>query len=241
MFIHDWAWKIVRWLPQGLGHRLAGLKHRLWWQRVARNYHVNYFEGYRDPGRCKLVDTIAAWAASTGLRVPKILEFGCSGGNNLKLMRERLPFPVTYCGVDLVPAAIQFAQSEFSGARFVLADDQAFPSLVPDLGHFDLFFAPGVFCYIPPERAGRLLVCAARCADYVLVCDLLSQFDAPAGQADRLFYHPYAALLRQAGLEILHCETSLTPGNPFGYFLARATPPRATVTPNGQPAPWAER
>jgi len=222
MLVKKTLWQLINLLPDKAVDQLAGLKHRYWWGHAGQSQHLRYFQGYRDSGHTALVDAIKSWLEQTGLGHPRILEFGCSGGNKYLLMREQLGRPFSYCGLDLLPEAIGFAKEQFPGVPFRVCDDLQLPFLLQELGHFDLFLAPAVLYYIPPERVLKLLQCAALAADYVLVCDDLRCMDGATGRNDGLFIHPFRAMCQKAGLEILVVQPSLHPGNRHGYFLARS-------------------
>jgi hypothetical protein len=58
--------------------------------------HLEYFEKYRD--RLPFIQAAKDLLDEKAVKVPKIIEFGCSGGNNLRLIRE-LRWPISYCGL----------------------------------------------------------------------------------------------------------------------------------------------
>jgi SAM-dependent methyltransferase len=208
---------LVRWLPEAANSVLA-LKHRRSW-RHDDDSHLQYHAQYAT--RSVLIEELRRWVGQGGAPV-RVLEFGCSGANNLRLMRERGLSDVEYCGLDINPNAIAFARRTYPGARFHVCDDLAFSALAPSLGRFDAFLAFAVLYYIPPERVLTLLKAARQSADTVLICDDLSHFDAAAGGNDGLFLHPWAALCREAGLEVVAGPVASTdPTNRHAYFVAR--------------------
>jgi SAM-dependent methyltransferase len=210
---------VVRWLPEATANSVLALKHRRNWRRDGGS-HLEYHAQYAT--RSVLIDELRNWLGQGGAQPPRVLEFGCSGANNLRLMRERGVSDVEYCGLDINPNAIAFARRIYPAARFHVCDDLAFGALAPSLGHFDAFLAFAVLYYIPPDRVLTLLKAARQSADTVLICDDLSLFDADAGGNDGLFLHPWAALCREAGLEVVAGPVASTdPSNRHGYFVAR--------------------
>jgi SAM-dependent methyltransferase len=206
-------------LPEGAADWLWAFKHRRTW-RGDGDSHLEYHAQYATRG--VLIDELQRWIGRGAARPARVLEFGCSGANNLRLMRERGMNDVEYCGLDINPNAIDFARRTYPGSRFEVCDDLGFAALAPSLGHFDAFLAFAVLYYIPPARVQALLRVASRSADTVLICDDLSRFEAPSGSNDGLFLHPWAALCRGAGLEVVVGPVpSADRTNRHGYFVAR--------------------
>ncbi len=153
---------------------------------------------------------------------PKIIEYGCSGANNLRLIKNLLP-NYAYCGVDINERAIDFARQQFPDDTFHVCDEDGFSKLVPQLGRYDVFLAFAVLYYIQPSKVQELLVKASHIASYVFICDDLTCFNLPVSRNDGLFLHPFSAMCREAGLEIIIGPIYFNePGNRHGYFIARS-------------------
>ena len=172
--------------------RLYAAKHRIWWKRNGGKWAMEH------SGRKDIVDALVLLCKTLHRDHVIILEFGCSAGSNSRLLRAALDIPVSYYGVDISESAIAMACRAYPESEFLVCDDLAFPKLARHLGHFDVFLAVGVFYYIPPERALALLVEASCLADYIVLCDDMSQFDGSTADIDGLFVHPYSALCREA-------------------------------------------
>lgn len=206
-------------LPVGLVDRLDALKHRLYWLSKGSKAHHTYFDSYRT--RSGVLEVLQLWLAEHPLPALRVLEFGCSGGNNLRLLREMMPMPVVYVGLDIQPSAIEFARKHFPHDEFVVGDDATLARRAASLGRFDVFLASGVLSYLPEARCQSVLAHAAQLAGLVLVCDELSCFDAEEGGNDGLFLHPYARMCGDAGLEIVVPPVASTTGHRYSTFLAK--------------------
>ncbi|HEY6044303.1 MAG TPA: hypothetical protein VIU43_05345, partial [Nitrosospira sp.] len=98
------------------------------------------------------------------------------------------------------------------------------PKLIPQLGHYDVFLALGVFYYINSPKVQEILINAAQIADYVVVLDELGCFNLPSGKNDGLFFHSFSAMCHKAGLEIIvEPVFSNGPQKTEGYFIARSS------------------
>ena len=215
---------VIQLLPKGAADSLLALRHRHTWRHDGHS-HVAYHRDYATRGA--LIDELQRWMRDSGRTGVRVLEFGCSGANNLRLMRER-GIDVDYVGLDINPHAIAFARRTHGGATFHVCDDVGFAALAPTLGSFDAFLAFAVLYYIAPAKVAPILRGAGRLADRVFVCDDLSRFDAE-GANDGLFLHPWRALCSEAGLEVERGPQHLGDAtNRHGLFVARA---RAAATP----------
>ncbi|MDP3420314.1 MAG: class I SAM-dependent methyltransferase [Thiobacillus sp.] len=212
--------KAIALLPSSVANRLHALKHRIYWLTKGGKAHHTYFDAYKT--RSEVLDVLRDWLAAHPQPALKVLEFGSSGGNNLLLLREMMPMPVEYVGMDIQPDAIAFAKTKFPDDVFMVGDDLALAEQAETLGKFDVFLASGVLSYIPQQRCQDVLAHAARLADLVLVCDELSRFDAADGDNDGLFLHPYAQMCREAGLEIVVPPVASKTGHRYSTFMARA-------------------
>lgn len=212
--------KSIALLPDGIADKLHAIKHRIYWLTKGGKAHHTYFDAYKT--RSEVLDVLRDWLASHPQPALKVLEFGSSGGNNLLLLREIMPMPVEYVDMDIQPDAIAFAKTKFPDDVFMVGDDLALAEQAETLGKFDVFLASGVLSYIPQQRCQDVLAHAARLADLVLVCDELSRFDAPDGDNDGLFLHPYAQMCREAGLEIVVPPVASKTGHRYSTFMARA-------------------
>jgi SAM-dependent methyltransferase len=221
---------MINLLPKRSADAILALKHRHTWRTDQRS-HLTYHEEYATRG--ELVNELQRWAPASGREHARVLEFGCSGANNLRLMRERGMGRVDYCGLDINAKAIDFARRTHPDARFHVCDDIGFARLAPQLGRFDGFLAFAVLYYIPAARVQSLLQTAAGIADHLFICDDLSRFDAEAGSSGGLFLHPWAAMCREVGLDIVHGPVqSNEAGNRHGFFVARSrsAPTRLSAT-----------
>jgi SAM-dependent methyltransferase len=200
--------------------RLHTLKHRLYWLTEGRKLYKRYFEDYRS--RAETIDQLCEWLSAHSRYELRVLELGCSGANNLRLMRELVPLPITYVGLDIQREAISFARRQFPDDDFVVGDDRDLPRLLQQRGPFDVFIASSVLSYLPEPRCRAVLAEVAPKADVVLVCDVLSRLDEPTGMNDGLFLHPYARLCDEVGLKIV--AKVLHPGNrQFSTFVGEFT------------------
>jgi len=207
---------LVEALPTSLAHRAHAVKHRLYWLTRGHRAHRVYFDQYRTRGPI-IQPVLDRWSGrSEPLRV---LEFGCSGGNNLRLLRERHTGPVEYLGLDIQREAVEFGRGQFSDARFEVADDRRLVSAETSWGRWDVFLASGVLSYIPEERAGAVLRSAARLADFIVICDELSRFDSNSGTNDGVFLHPYGLLCKESGLHVVQRPTQVEQHR-YGIFSA---------------------
>jgi hypothetical protein len=211
---------IVRTLPKEMSDFLFSLKHRTAWRKDNRS-HLLYQADYT--GREPVIIEIKKLMDDIGCDNPRIIEFGCSGANVLLLIKKHFPNHV-YCGVDLNENAIAFAREKFPDDTFYVCDDIGLPKLIPQLGHYDVFLALGVFYYINSPKVQEILINAAQIADYVVVLDELSCFNLPSGKNEGLFFHSFSAMCRKAGLEII-VEPVFTEGprKTEGYFIARSS------------------
>ena len=210
---------LIALLPPGIADRLHAIKHRVYWLTKGSKSHHDYFDAYRT--RSEVLEVLRRWLVTHPQSGLKVLEFGSSGGNNLLLLRECMPMPIEYVGIDIQPDAIAFAQEKFPGDRFMVGDDRALADQGAALGKFDVFLASGVLAYIPQQRCQAILTHAARVADLVLVCDDLSHFDRANGSNNGVFLHPYAQMCQDAGLEIVVAPVASSTGHRYSTFLAR--------------------
>lgn len=213
--------KAIGMLPTGMANRVHAIKHRVYWLTKGGNAHHTYFDAYKT--RSEVLDVLREWLVAHPQSSLRVFEFGSSGGNNLLLLREIMPVPVDYVGVDIQPDAIAFARKKFPDTMFMVGDDLALADQTAALGRFDVFLASGVLSYIPQTRCQAVLNRAGEMADLVLVCDELSRFDAADGDNDGLFLHPYARMCREAGLEIAVSPVVSRSGHRYSTFMARST------------------
>ena len=135
------------------------------------------------------------------------------------------PNPVTYCGLDISPSAIEFARTRFPDDTFHVCSEYEFADITSRLGHFDVLIASAVLYYLPVNKVQELLCAAAGLADYILICDNLSAFEAETGRFDGIFLHQYARMCYLAGLTIVVPPTPLRQGDMHSYFIASAKAP----------------
>jgi len=198
-----------------------GARHRKYWAGGSQaNYRTYYFDEYKT--RTPIIEELGSLLTANKIDCARIIEFGCSGGNNLRLMREILRQQIEYYGLDIQQEAIEFARKEFPKDNFYVCSDADITFTVDNLPQFDVFLVAGVFVYIPQKEAQIVLNCAAQIADYVLVCDCLDRFDLASGENKGLFLHPYGYMCKHAGLEIIVPPHPLSEGNPYSLFIARS-------------------
>jgi SAM-dependent methyltransferase len=214
----NWVLRRLEFLPGRVADRLHALKHRTYWLTKGRQLHQVYFDDYQK--RSEIIVALRDWLNVNPRSDLRVLEFGCSGGTNLRLMRETVSVPIQYVGFDIQPDAIAFANGHFPNDLFVVGDEKALLEQAPSLGPFDVFLASGVFSYIPESRCQTILSMAARIADMVLVFDDLSRIDNPRGLNDGIFLHPYSRLCGDAGLQII-AKTGDYDSSRYGVFVAR--------------------
>ncbi len=210
---------IVRTLPKEMSDFIFSLKHRSSWRRDSRS-HLLYHEDY--VGREPVIIELKKLMSDIHCDNPRIIEFGCSGANVLLLIKKHFPNHV-YCGIDVNEHAIDFARKKFPDDTFYVCDDIGLPKLIPQLGHYEVFLALGVFYYINSPKVQEILINAGKLADYVVVLDELSCFNLPSGKNDGLFFHSFSAMCREAGLEVVAGPIySNGPRKTEGYFIARS-------------------
>jgi hypothetical protein len=216
---------IVACCPPQVRDQLLALRKRIQWGSKSNSSHLTYFEDYhsRMPFILAVKELLEGLGDAPGTR--SLIEFGCSGGNNLRLLRESSPILVRYCGLDINPSAIAFAREKFPDATFHIASDGDLNRLAPQLGHFDVFLAAAVLYYLPHDRAQAVLNLAASLAEYILVCDDLRCFSHSTGKTEGNFFHPFAAMCRRAGMSVIVPPTRLRDGDNHSYFIARSTMP----------------
>ena len=205
-------------LPDAVRDRLHSFKHRTYWLTKGGQLHRVYFDEYET--RSEVIVVLRDWLNADPSRSSlRVLEFGCSGGNNLQLMREMLAVPIQYVGFDVQRNAIAFANHQFPNDLFVVGSEKALLKESRNLGRFDVFLASAVLSYIPERRCQAVLSMAAQIADMVLVSDVLGQIDSPKGINDGLFLHPYSRLCDEAGLQIM-AKTVRFGSRRYGTFMA---------------------
>jgi SAM-dependent methyltransferase len=199
-----------------------GWRHRRRWQdeNGLGGLYQRYFNEYLR--RAPIADAVAEVIGNEDMNAPKIIEFGCSGGNNLKLLHERLSTPFRYCGLDIQEAAIEFARRQFPEDTFYKCSDTELSILKPKLGHFDIFLAASVLCYLPQKETQAVLDFAAEIADYLVLCDYIERFDLDSGINDGLFLHPFGLMCQKAGFKIVVPARFPWQKNRNGLFVARA-------------------
>jgi len=207
-------------LPHPWGDKLLTAKQGLWWRMLGGRWHCQHFA---DQGnQAWLARTLSRLRQNTGPRPLAILEFGCNAGNNLHLLRQDPAATVAkYCGVDINPRAIAFAQAEFPSDSFHAGDHQWFIDHAPELGSFDLFIASHVLYYIDEENTRLILQAAWKVADYFVVVDRMQRFFESSGERTGVFTHPFQSICNDTGLHVLEMEATLAPGSPYGFFIAR--------------------
>ncbi|MGB6054841.1 MAG: class I SAM-dependent methyltransferase [Burkholderiaceae bacterium] len=211
---------IVKTLSKRTSDLIFSVKHRKTW-RSDRHSHFEYTKEYLT--RLPLIQELQKLTAVTNRKRPRIIEFGCSGANNLRLIKTLLPNH-EYCGVDINQRAIDFARQQFPDATFHVCDEDGFSNLASQSGHYDVFLAFSVLYYIRPDKVEDLLIKASFIANYIFICDDLTCFHLPEGRNDGLFMHPFSAMCRTAGLDIIVGPVYFNePGNRHGYFIARSS------------------
>lgn len=213
---------IVKWifaaLPGCLRDRLRSFLHQRNWVTRFRGEHEKYFKDYET--RSFLVDLFKQHVC--GEDDLMIFEFGCSGGNNLRLLRERLGRPVRFVGVDLSPDAIDFARETFPDDEFHVGDGGASIKLLSG-GRHDVFLASGVLSYLPEDGCRDVLHAAARSCRILLLCDQLDHMDAQRGLEDGIYHHPFRRLFAETGWEILGDVEPSRTGHVYSSLAARST------------------
>jgi SAM-dependent methyltransferase len=203
-------------LPDHWSDSLLMAKQALWWRTVERDWYRNHFA--QDHSKELLRTALSRVRRDQGPRPVAMLEFGCNAGNNLYTLRQDpANADLTYCGVDINPKAIVFAKAQFPSDSFHVGDHRWFIRNAGGLGSFDLFVASHVLYYIDEKNTRLVLEAARRVADYILVADRMQRFSERSGLRSGLFTHPYAAICKDIGVDVLE----LDPGDTYGYFLAR--------------------
>ncbi len=208
-------------LPDRWGDSLLTAKQALWWRTMGRHWHFKKFA--RDGGKEWLKTALSRVRQDAGPGPLAILEFGCNAGNNLYTLRQDpATAAVTYCGVDINPKAIAFARTRFPSDSFHVGDHGWFIRHADALGSFNLFVASHILYYIDEKHTRLVLEAACRVADYILVVDRMERFFDNSPARTGLFFHAYASICNDIGLDVVEMEAMLAPGSPYGYFLARS-------------------
>jgi SAM-dependent methyltransferase len=205
-------------LPTAWTNSLHAFKHRRTWnRRLAREYE-KYFEQYET--RAFLVDLLQQYIPEPSPIT--ILEFGCSGGNNLKLFEERLDRPLRYKGIDISTAAVTFARATFPEAVFHEGDDKIAVELLSQSNEFDVFLASGILSYLPEPACCRLLQAAARRCRHLVLCDQLDRYDEQTGSENGVYHHPYGRLMQEAGWQAISETIPCPDGHVYSSVVARS-------------------
>jgi SAM-dependent methyltransferase len=208
----------ISWRP--LDVFLARRHQRRWLDKQDQGQlHVGYFADYRS--RLPVAEAIAQITLHGKIVQPHIFEFGCSGGNNLRLLREVLPYPIKFTGIDIQEDAIAFAKSHFPEDTFVQTAGNDHEALEKLVGKVDIFLISGVLTYFPQKEAGDLFTLAHRISSYLVVCDVTERFYETKGVNDGLFLHPYKRMIEEAGFRILTPPPD-NPADRFAVFTAEA-------------------
>jgi hypothetical protein len=187
-------------LPPSTSNRLYYLGHRWRWRKQDNRQHINYFEDYSSSLKREVAAVVARFLPA---KRASLVEFGCSGANNLKLLRELGVDVTEYWGIDVNSTAIAFAAKTFPDDHFLVGDDHALADLSETLPHrFDVFLLVGVLMYLSPERAVALMRWAHGRATSVIIADDTSCAGAPMSLHRGHFAHSYHRLLRDAGWAI---------------------------------------
>ena len=215
---------LLKHLPVTISDQLRALRHRAYWLYGRGTQFHNIHENGPQDLVLEGVDQLLKLSPTPTLRV---IEFGCSAGNNLWGLRHSCKIPIKYFGVDIQPSAISLASEKYPTDRFLHGDASALTAMIGKEEVFDVFVASAVLYYLPEKEVVKVLGAAAQLAKFVLVCDYLEAFHEESGRSSGLFFHPFAKLCHQAGLEIIQgppeCRASNGPRlRPHGAFLARS-------------------
>lgn len=210
--------KLAKLIPHPLADRIHAIKHRINWNRKLGTEYRKYFDEYET--RTFLADLIRDHCQPVnGMRV---FEFGCSGGNNLKLFRERLPVSFAYTGIDLSSEAIRFAKGTFPDDEFHLGDDRAAADLLAKGVDYDIFIASGVLSYLPETRCTTLLKAASKRCGMLVLCDQLDRFHDETGIEDGIYIHPFGRLLQETGWDVTTGIVPSITGHSYTSLVARS-------------------
>jgi hypothetical protein len=214
--------------------RLLTVKHSISWKIFERNWHLA--SDHDADNVSWLRDAVGVAESYGGKRPISIMEFGCNAGNNLGALRtndRQSQSLIRYCGIDINPQAIQYAQKRFPHDRFFVGNHAGFLAMADDLGSFDLFLASHVLYYIEEKRVRQILDKARQVAEFIVVCDRLDQFYSEAGKRTGLFLHPYRTICDDLGLEIITAIQYLSSDAncEYGYFVARSPYQRLQKVP----------
>ena len=220
--------RMISWLATSLSSRpldkLFEWRHRRRWLNVKDQgmLHETYFADYKS--RHTIAEAVGEVIDANDLAIARIIEFGCSGGNNLRLIRECIDKPVLYCGLDIAKNAIAFASEHFSDDTFRLIQGDEFEELRQTLEPADIFLVSSVLSYLPEEKVEAVFELARHLAPNLVVCDVTERFTMQTGSNDGLFLHPYERLCREAGFEVVRPPNS-NPDDRFAVFVARTLQP----------------
>ena len=189
---------VLRQLPSSATDAFYQWRHKRRWEHDPK-VHEEYFASYQERG--PIIDAVIRVLDEHQIAEPRILEFGCSGGNNLRLLRERFDRPVRYCGLDIQERGIAFARQQFPDDEFY-ASSATTRAELPCTGHFDVFLASGVLLYLSQPQAQNVLAMAAQVSDHQVVCDYMERFDLSNGTNNGTFVHPFGAMCAASGLSV---------------------------------------
>jgi SAM-dependent methyltransferase len=213
---------VVNCLPASAADKIYACRHRMYW---ILGKGTQFHEISRHKPQVQILDVVRDWLKESPRPALRILELGCSDGNNFELLRKGLAIPIRYVGFDIQANAITAARERFPDDTFVLGDDRRLVETAPHCGTFDLFLVSAL--YLPQKRVSDVLSAIASIANFVLVSDYLDRFDCVEGVRDGLFLHPYSRLCRNANLEIVRHPRKTAPHYVDGkrchdIFLARS-------------------
>jgi SAM-dependent methyltransferase len=211
-------------LPASAADKIYACRHRVYW---ILGKGTQFHGISRHKPQIQILEVVNDWLKESARPALRVLELGCSDGNNLELLRNGLAIPIRYVGFDIQANAIAAARERFPDDTFVLGDDRRLVEIAPHLGTFDLFLVSALFYYLPQKRVKDVLSAIVSIADFTLVSDYLDRFDCADGVRDGLFLHPYSRLCSDAKLEIVRQPRKSPPYYVDGkrrhdIFLARS-------------------
>lgn len=118
-------------------------------QQAKDYWKANHFQSARVPPRDEQPHRYEVAEHIAALNPASILEFGCSSGRNLRILRDYLP-TASLVGVDANAVTIQAGRDAHSGITLIEGDESYLPHFAD--GAFDVVFTVSVLDHIPhPE------------------------------------------------------------------------------------------
>lgn len=117
--------------------------------------HIHFVPGqYRIFYDFKNTDMVLSELLSAGVQIKgTLLDFGCSSGRNLAVLRRAFPSELELFGADPAQASVDWLQQNVVGASAIVSKQN--PPLPYDDGQFDIIIAKSIWTHFSPTAARR--------------------------------------------------------------------------------------